>query len=691
MNKILAVARKELAVYFRLPMAYIILLVTTVTFNAFFFLIIDQNAEASLRDVFKVMEFMFVFLVPLLTMKAFAEEKATGTMEFLMTSPLKIRHIVVGKYLGVLGFFTLMVGITGVYYGIIEFFGTPDRLATLVGYGGVWLEGAFFLAVGLLASAWTRHQIVAAICSYLVLFGLYFCSAAVPYLDGPLREIARYLSASTHAENLAVGLLSSRDAIYYLTGIVWCLLGAGVGVVTEKTPRHAGRVGLILVLAAATAYGNLRYEARLDLTKNRQHTLHARTRHVLEALPRPVKLVAFYPGVPPKYLEDLLKEYERQSSGKITAEIIDPLVRLDYAAQFGSVINAKEHKLIAQSGPLREDVDFTDAPLSEERITNAVLKVTRKKPVVYFLTGHREYRMDDEGAQGLSIFVKLLKDNYMEVRPLMLGARPSIPKDCDVLVIAGPREHLTDKETETIRSYLREGGDALFLIEHTVVTTPDKPLTKDQKTKNPSLNAILRDWGLRVASDIVVDLASHASGDVGSPATRNYQAYKKIMRNLDYTFYVRPRSIAFLPTRRPTVKVAPMVLTASNEKSSWGETNRTLTVRYDKGEDRPGPVPIAALAWEARGEGKPSDTRLMVFTDADFLSNAYVGQYSNAAMGLAAVQWVSDLDYEAFLNPKAIRVERMNLTSRQKKAVLVILVVLPFIFLVLSVVMAKRA
>ncbi len=87
MNKIIALTKKELHSYFSSPIAYIILIATLSLFNILFFMVIDQNREVSLRDVFQVMEFMFIFIIPLLTMKLFAEEKANGTMEFLLTSP----------------------------------------------------------------------------------------------------------------------------------------------------------------------------------------------------------------------------------------------------------------------------------------------------------------------------------------------------------------------------------------------------------------------------------------------------------------------------------------------------------------------------------------------------------------------------------------------------------------------------
>ena len=111
----------------------------------------------------------------------------------------------------------------------------------------------------------------------------------------------------------------------------------------------------------------------------------------------------------------------------------------------------------------------------------------------------------------------------------MLGISQSIPEDCDVLIIAGPKSELSQNEETLIADYLTKGGDALFLIEHTLVTSPDKPLSAAQLEKNPSLNVILNQWGLDVQADIVVDFTNHVGGDVGSPATKNYQKHKLIL------------------------------------------------------------------------------------------------------------------------------------------------------------------
>jgi ABC-2 type transport system permease protein len=224
MKKVFFIAKKELLTYFKSPIAYIILILTVAIFNIFFFMIIDQNREVSLRDVFKVMEFMFVFLVPLLTMRIFSEEKSTGTMEFLMTAPLTNTAIVLGKYLGVLIFFSIMISMTFVYYGIVEYFGSPDRMTTLTGYLGIWLEGAFFLSIGMMTSSWTRNQIVSAMTSYVILFLIYFSISFTKYFSGPAEIVIRQLSTWSHLENFAVGIITVGDIVYYLNGILICLI-----------------------------------------------------------------------------------------------------------------------------------------------------------------------------------------------------------------------------------------------------------------------------------------------------------------------------------------------------------------------------------------------------------------------------------------------------------------------------------
>ncbi len=521
--------------------------------------------------------------------------------------------------------------------------------------------------------------------------------------------------------SLAASYMEQRSSIpsiciFLLAIILFLICFINLRKVSQKPLKLSQwkKYGILIVatvlfgfLSVGINFSAYTYNQRWDVTRTKQHTLTGSTINLVKDLTQGVQLTAFYVGMPPKYLEDLLKEYERHSGGRIKTEIIDPIVQIGYAAKFGNVISGKEKKVIVQSGVERRDIDFTETPLSEEQLTNAILRVTREARNICFLTGHAEYSIHDKGNNGLSVLVKLLSANNVSSKELMLGIENEIPEDCDVLIIAGPHDSFTEKEEITIGKYLEQGGDALFLIEHIIVTSPDKPLTEEEKNKNPSLNSILNNWGIYIGNDIVVDLSSHASGDVGSPATRNYMAHKAITENLDYTFYVRPRSISVLEDRRQSIKTAPIVFTTSKEKS-WAETNRTLKIHFDETMDTPGPVPIAFVIWEpeaqtpkgdessdfnastgvpasgkrwskSAGIEKFSGTRIIVFTDADFLTNDFINQYSNAEMGLNVINWLSELDYRVFLDQKEIKVERFDLTSKEKRIIVIILFLMPLL------------
>ena len=510
--------------------------------------------------------------------------------------------------------------------------------------------GIFLLAYGF-GTFYVKQYItqLAAVCVILGMANILICFVRIRHLSPKFSSVSRW----------------KKVALFSLLVVVWVALYVEVNYL---------------------AYQN---NMRWDATKAKQHTLTDSTKDLIGDLYQEIRITAFYTGLPPKYLEDLLNEFGRLSEGKIVTEIIDPIVRIGYASQFDSTINSNEHKVFIQSGNEKREVNFTDKALTEEQLMNAIVRVIRKVRRVYFLTGHNEYNIHEDGDAGLKAFEVLLATNHVISKRIMLGIEGDIPEDCDVLVIAGPKSHLTTEEEKAINKYLLDGGDALFLIESVIVTTPDKPLTEDELNKNPSLNAILNNWGINIADDVVVDLSSHASGDVGSPATNNYMAHRSIVGDLDYTFFIRPRSISIHRNRRSTIKLAPIILTVS-KKSSWGETNRTLEVKFDEGIDRVGPVPIAFAMWEQKEEGEASDTRIIVITDADFLTNAYIGQYSNARLGINAINWLSEVDYQVIFDKKDIGVERLDLTSQQKRMVGVMLFLIPLMIATVGIMVWMR-
>lgn len=224
MNKIISLAHKEINSYFKTPIAYVVLVLSFCVFNFFFFLIIDQNREATLRDVFKVMEFMLLFFIPILTMRLFSEEKQTGTIEFLLTSPIRERTVVIGKFIGSVVFLLILLSAAVFYYLILTAFSNPDFTSFLSGMIGLWLEGLLFCSIGLYISSLTRHQIIAAIGTYIILLTLYLLLSFIQYTSGPVEEVVRFVSVLSHSENFHQGLFYLSDISYYVTGSIFFLL-----------------------------------------------------------------------------------------------------------------------------------------------------------------------------------------------------------------------------------------------------------------------------------------------------------------------------------------------------------------------------------------------------------------------------------------------------------------------------------
>src|SRR3989338_3544379 len=134
----------------------------------------------------------------------------------------------------------------------------------------------------------------------------------------------------------------------------------------------------LLIALVGINYSAAKVNYRLDLTRGKQHTLSDSTLRFIKNLEQKIQLTVFYVGIPPKYLEDLLNEYKRLNPAFVETEMVDPLVQIGYAAQFGNVISGEERKVIVRSGKEKREVDFKEEPLSEEGLTNAIIKVIRK-------------------------------------------------------------------------------------------------------------------------------------------------------------------------------------------------------------------------------------------------------------------------------------------------------------------------
>jgi len=188
-----------------------------------FGIIIPQSRQADLRPVLNNFSVTFLLAGPLLTMRLIAEEARTGTLELMLTQPIREVELVLGKYLGAVAFLGFMLLMTLYFPILLQAFGNPDRGPMIGGYVGVLLQGMAFLAIGLMASALTQNQIIAAAVTFVSLLMLWLSDALSKQFTGIPGQIASYVSITKRFEDMPRGVLDTKDIIFFITVIAACL------------------------------------------------------------------------------------------------------------------------------------------------------------------------------------------------------------------------------------------------------------------------------------------------------------------------------------------------------------------------------------------------------------------------------------------------------------------------------------
>jgi ABC-2 type transport system permease protein len=217
MRTTLVIWRREFTAYFNSPVAYFVITVFLALVGIMFFIPFFAQDRVSMREFFGLVPFLFVFFAPAITMRLIAEERRSGTLEMLITLPVRDAEVVLGKFLAALTLLAVALALTLPYAFTIARFGDLDFGPVIGGYVGLLLLGAAFLSVGLAASAFTENQIVAFVLALFASMLLLMLDRFSVFLPGGLAGVFGYLSFSEHFRNAARGVLDSRDVVFFLS------------------------------------------------------------------------------------------------------------------------------------------------------------------------------------------------------------------------------------------------------------------------------------------------------------------------------------------------------------------------------------------------------------------------------------------------------------------------------------------
>jgi ABC-2 type transport system permease protein len=254
MSNILAIAGKELKSYFASPIAYIVIGVFALLYGFFFTVMLSFFVRESMqmgqfgmggpqamnlnqmliRPLLQDVAIIVLFMMPAITMRTYAEEKRSGTIELLLTSPLTDFQIIMGKFLGALAFYGVMLAVSMIHIAILFFYGRPELKVVLSAYLGLLLLGASFISLGLLISSLTKNQIVAAIVTFGVFLFLWVINWIASFSGPTMDTLANYLSIIQQYDDFGKGVLDTSHIIYYLSFITFGLFLTAKAVDSER-------------------------------------------------------------------------------------------------------------------------------------------------------------------------------------------------------------------------------------------------------------------------------------------------------------------------------------------------------------------------------------------------------------------------------------------------------------------------
>lgn len=223
MSKTLTIARRELVGYFNGPAAYIVLCLFLVLLGVFFwspFFIINRS---SVRGLFDLMSVLLLPTTAAITMGLLAEEKRTGTIELLLTMPLRDTEVIIGKFLGALGLLVVLLVLTLAYPISVNTLGRLDWGPVLAGYLAVFLQGSAMIAIGVLCSSYTENQLIAFFSAGMISFAFWIVSRFLPFVPQQIASVVEWISFDYHYESMMRGVIDSRDVIFFLSIIGFSL------------------------------------------------------------------------------------------------------------------------------------------------------------------------------------------------------------------------------------------------------------------------------------------------------------------------------------------------------------------------------------------------------------------------------------------------------------------------------------
>lgn len=551
--------KKEISSFFGSFTGYVVVFVFLLATSLFLWVFpgnynIPDSGYASLDGLFSLAPWVYLFLVPAITMRLFAEEKRMGTMEVLLTRPLSVYQIVLAKFLAGLLLVSISLLPTLIYFYSVYALGNPvgciDTGGTWGAYIGLFFLAAIYVSIGLLASSLTDNQIFAFILAMALSFLAYlgFDLVGSMQLPSTIQQIIIGFGINEHYQSVSRGVIDSRDLIYFLTAIfVFLFLTSRIIHFHKINIRREIKNGS-LMFAGLFLIGVLsgQWFFRLDLTAEKRYSITQVSKKLLKNLEKPVNITFYLDGELPagfrklqKSVQEIITDFNAFSSQRINLFVVDPYQISDtkqrnklFAELAGKGLQPTDIRQNTERGTVTRlifpgaIIEYGEKIMSVNLLKNNTLlnaevnlnnsiesleyefssafsdMMTTERQTVAFLNGQgelNEYETHD--------FVEGLSEKYTvsQVTALELNSKGAQIK---LLLIANPKKPFAENEKFCIDQYLMSGGRILWLIDPVSVSL-DSLITGNMTLafpQNLNLDDQLFRYGIRLNSNLVQDV-----------------------------------------------------------------------------------------------------------------------------------------------------------------------------------------
>ena len=675
-----AIYKRELKSYFRSFIGFLFIAATLFFVSLYYFVYNMLSGYPYVSYAISSVTFLFMITVPILSMRILAEERHSKTDQLILTAPVSVGGIVMGKFLALLTIFLIPTAVVCTYPLIMKQFGSVPMGESYLAVLAFFLYGMTAIAIGLLISSLTESQVIAAVVSFIVLFLGYMMSSICNLISSTgnlLTKILGCFDLATPFNEMLNGTLNLQSVIYFISLTVLALFLAVQAIqkrrysVSLKTLSFgAYSTGSIALAVAVVVVINIVLGempsswTSVDMTSQKLYSLTDQTKEFVESINEDVTIyVIVAEDSQDTTLGQTLQRYDDLSE-HIKVEYVDPNVNPRFYMQYTDsismnsliVVSEKRNKVIDYSSIYESSFDYTTYTSTttgydgEGQITSALDYVlSDSMPKVYMTEGHGEYTLS-------SSFTNALKKENVDCETVNLMDYDTVPRDAACLIINAPGSDFSSDDTDKVIEYLNAGGNVVFVTGLT-------------EGETPNLDAITDYMGLSIAEGLVVeqDAANYYRNPYYLLPTQSYSTYTAGLYNQYYIFAPYVQGIVIENEEAEGITYNSFLSTSDKAFAKVGDIN---VQNFDKAEgDIDGPFGVGVSAVKELAE-ETSATLIVYGCDQLFTDEA--NSMVSGANGVLFTNTVSSfVDHEVSVSIPAKSYEISYLTIPQSKAVLV--------------------